>query len=566
MAKADVAPKKTSFENAGEDNRALRIIKRQESLEGAQFNFRARWQDCATFIANRKGNILAQHSEGEETQQDIYDTTATQAAMVAASGTLANLTPPGELWGRFKAKKKAGQPRNDAEDAWFKKSTEQFFDILYGSNFYEAWHETLYSLWCFSTADLIEQGDDDTVLNFAECPVGTFYIAENSKGRVDTVYRKFELTARQAAQEYGKDSLGADCQAACDDPKKQDSKFWFVEEITPRANWRDVPYAEGELRRFSCIYVDVKGKVVVKETGYYENPHNVCRLMCSNNEIYGRGPGIDLMPEIKLVNRMEQDLLLGLELAVRPPWLVPADSPYRPDNRPDGVNYWSAKSPMEEPKQMQSVARLDLGEQKTEQKRTRIRDGFFVPMFQILTQMEEMKRQKTAFEVAQMLQEKLILFAPFFGRITREILTPALITGFNLCARAGVFDPPPLVNGQESLEFEIEYVSKIALALKAAKQQSLARMISLIDVVSKFYPGAVEVINWERALKASMDDDALPVDWQNSDEEIAALRQQRMQMAMTEPVANAMKKTASAAKDLGPEAQQMATDQIAGRQ
>ena len=49
----------------------------------------------------------------------------------------------------------------------------------------------------------IDDEDDDDILKFSTRHINEIYIAENDKGRIDTVFRKFKLSARAAVQKFG---------------------------------------------------------------------------------------------------------------------------------------------------------------------------------------------------------------------------------------------------------------------------------------------------------------------------------------------------------------------------
>lgn len=346
----------------------------------------------------------------------------------------------------------------------------------------------------------------------------------------------------------------------------RDKRFQIIHAVYPRRDGKQGP-GIGKKRPIASVYVDKQAIHVIEEGGFYEMPIAVARLLRGNNEIYGRGPGDQVMPEIKLVNRMERDLLLSLEQQVNPPWLAPQDSSWRPDNRPGGVFYWDASNPNNKPERLRDTARLDIGDKVLNDKREVIRRAWFVDMFKMLSNPDAMKRDKTAFEVAQLMQEKLVLFHPMFARITQEKLNPVLERVFNILMRAGIFAPPPMAEG-ESLEYEIDYVSKIALAIKAAQNGALAQMMDLIGGMATFDPTVALVINWKKAARGVARNSGLPQEWQNSEEEVAEMMQaqaQANQAAQLEQMASAANQAAGAAQKLGPQAQQAATDAIGGR-
>ena len=532
------------------DKKALAILARHNRLKGEQSNFRTLWQDCADFIMPRKGNIETINTPGQSQTTQLFDTTAEESALVFAAGLLSHLTPAGELWARYSAKDDAPQ---DVKD-WLDECTQRAMKIIHGSNFYLGWHEDCLDGGVFGSSLLFGEESEKGVLNVISVPVGTFTWCENADGLIDTVHREFKFSAGQAQEKWGDELLPDIVRKALEDPAGKDRQFTFVHAVYPRqrGEWRE-GMVEAKLRRWASCYVCVEASAVVEEGGYYENPYCGGRLLRSNNETYGRGPGIQALPEIKMLNRMEADLLLGLERQVKPSWLMPDDSAYRPDNRPNGVTYYDASNPNAKPEQVRNEGRVDFGEQKTEQKRTRIRAAFYVDMFQMLSNADQMKREKTAFEVAQLMQEKLVLFSPIFARIVQEKLNPLLERLFGICLRRGLFPPAPAsVVESGVLAYEVDYVSKIALAIRAAQNNALAVMMQIVTEMAQFDPSVMHVVKWREAARDVMSNQGFPAKWRRTDEEVDAIMQQiaEQQAAMAAP--EAAEKLAGAAEKLGP--------------
>lgn len=542
---------------------AKSLIARYDRLYGAQSNFRMLWEDASKYVAPSYGGIITQQSPGEQQTIDIYDSTAVDSAMVMAAGLMSSLVPSGELWFRYTPK--PGAPEELA--AWLDDCTHRAAQALHASNFYLGIHEDFLDLARFSTSAMFveekseREKDQGRVLSFSNVPVGTFVIDESADGIVDTVIRKFKYSARQAAQKWGVENLPKRIQdlMASGREADQDTQFEFLHAIYPR---REGEFSEGiasaERRPVASVYIEIAGCHVVEEGGYYEMPIAVSRLIRGNNEVYGRGPSDQVMPEIKLVNKMEKTLLLAMERMVSPPWLMPEDSAYRPDNRPGGITFWDTSNPNNKPEQLIMQNRVDIGEDKIERKRDVIRRAFFVDMFQMLSNPDAMRRQKTAFEVEQLVQERLVLFSPMFARIVQEKLNPVLQRVFNAMLRSSAFAPPPEVNGVE-MEYEIDYVSKIALAIKAAQNGALVTMMQIVGQMAQFDPNVAHIINWPKAARGVARNTGLPVDWQRSEsevEEILEAQAEAQQMAEMEQAVGTADKLAGAAQKLGPGAQQ----------
>lgn len=537
------------------------IISRQAALESDAAMTRTLWQEASDYIMPRRGQITVKTAPGQDQTSQIFDTTASESNLIFAAGMLSQVVPPGEIWARIEP---AAKDASELEKQWFYDCTQKIMEAIYGSNFYLTIHEAFLDAGCFNTSAVYLEQGKRSFLNFVHFPVGTYVCSEDNEGRIDTVFRKWQWSARQAEQQWGKAKLGklVNDALSSQNPTDPDKKFWFIHAVYPR---REGEYKEGlvdaSMRPVASCFVCIEDKHLVEEGGFYEMPTAVARVMKSNGEVYGRGPGLDLLPEIKLVNRMEYDLLLALEKEVNPGWLMPEDSSYRPDNRPNGVTYWDATNQANKPEVIQRNARIDLGEQKTEQKRERIRRGFFVDMFQMLNRPEVLTGDKTAFQIAEMLQEKLLLFAPFFARTTQEKLTPLLERVFAMMLREGLFDPPPVEMGQE---YKITYTSKIAMAIKAAQDNAVVDMLQLCSLMAPFDQSVPMVLKWRDAYRQMARNRGVPANMMRPDEEIDEMVAQMQQAASALEAAKVANEAAGAAQKLGPEAQNAALSAITG--
>lgn len=538
------------------------VCAKYDNLWTAQSSFRSLWQDAADYIMPRKGNIETIISAGEAQTAQIYDSSPTEFANIFAAGMVSQLTPPGQIWARYAAPEFA----SSEEKAWMDSCSRVAMRIIHASNFYEGWHEDQTDAGIFGSSlmltDTVED-DEDSPINVIHVPVGTFCWAEGASGKVTQVYRHFEWTAYQIMDKWPDAPITDEMKKAKDDDPSR--KWKVIHAVYKRIKNLSM---EGETvarkRPWASEYVLHETKLMLEEGGYYEWPYSAGRLLKSNGETYGRGSGIQGLSDIKMLNRIKKSSLIAREKMVEPPWLMPEDSAYRPDNRANGVTYWDASDVNNKPEQVLLNNRLDLADNEIADVRGIISRAFYVPMFQMLTTNAEMKREKTAFEVASMLQEKLVLFAPIFSRTIQEKLNPFMHRVFMVLYRGGYFPAPPqsVMNSGGVYSYKIEYVSKIALAIKASITNSLAMLIELVTAIAPYDESAPHVVNWRVALREVTQNEGVPEKWIRDDEEVDdimnAIRQADAQAAAPQ----AAEQMASAAQKLGPKAQQKAMAQM----
>jgi hypothetical protein len=552
------------------------IVARYEAAKSRASNWRSRWEDAAHYIRPNKGGIVTASSPGASLTGQLFDSTAGESAGIMSAGLVSMITPTGELW--FQCAPQRAD--NDANAEWLDACGAVMADALIQSKFYLAIHEAFVNLATFSLGGLYisEEHDGAAPFAFTNLVVGSFYIDEDEHGHVDTVFRTFEWTARQCLQEFGEEALspemrreiersgGASGASGSGGSTLQDTKHTVLHAIFPRDK-RDVKSGATlpQFRPYVSLFVDAANKHVLRHDGAYELPVAVSRLDRGNGEIYGRGPSDSAMPDIKVVNRARRSWLLTVEQVANAPWLVPtSQAQFKPDVRPGGRSFYDDRAGSSPPTRMEPSAQMLAAlSQDIEAQRETIRRAFYVPMFQMLSNPGAMAKQKTAFEVSQMVQERLVLFHPLFSRIVEELLDPLLNRCFFILFRGGYFPPPP--TGR--ISFKFDYISKVALAIKATQNQSVAYMLQAIQGLAQFDPSIGSIIDGRKTARKLARNVGLPPDILRSDDEldeIAEQQQQAAMMAQMPQLAGAMKQGASAAKDLGPEAQAQMGAAISG--
>ncbi|EIQ00869.1 Bacteriophage head to tail connecting protein [Opitutaceae bacterium TAV1] len=554
------------------------LLGRYDQGKVRRANWESGWNDVAAYVLPRKRDTVRQPSSaavnGPASAPVRFDTTATNAVRVCAGGLLSSLTPAGELWFRFNP---SNPGVSSAVKSWLDDCTHRAAEALTASNFYLSIHECLLDLSAFSLEGLfIEEGlafqgaERGELLNFVQVPVGTFTIEEDAEQRVDTVFRTFFWSARQCAQKWGEERLSKEMREALasKDPAAQTRQFEIVQAIYPRRTGEFVSGpAIPDKRPVASVYIDVASRHIIENGGFYEMPVAVARLLREDNMIYGTGPADEVMPEVRMVNAMRRSFLLALEQQSNPQWLGPNDGSWRPDNRPGGIIYWDTSDSKNKPERLRDTARLDFIDPAIADSRQIIRQAWFNDMFQMLNRPEVLEQKMTAFQVAEMTQEKLLLFSPMFARITRELLTPALTRVFNVLLRREVFEPVPEDVNLGELSYQIDYVSRIALAIRQAQTGALAQTAQMLGAMAQFDPLAAHVIKWPKAGIMVARNAGVPAEIIRDEDELAAIQQEQQQAqraAQLAQMAGAANQAAGAVQKLGPDAQRAATDAIGG--
>ena len=534
------------------------IIKLNMGLKTERGQWDSLWQDLADYVMPRKSTITEKKTADVEGYTDnLHSTEAIHSNITLAAGQLDYMVS--SKWFEFEAPRK-GMDR-DSEN-WYKACSEVVLDILQESNFQLEIHEFFIDRGGFGTAHIHCDEDEDDVVVFQNCAVGTYSVIENAKGLIDGVVYEREFTAKQALQKFGAAALGEEISRCANDQnnKDQEKKFPFIHAIFPRdPNSRDSSKADGANKRIASVWVSVKEKKIYLRSGYDEQPFAVSRFLKWANEKYGYCPSIEALPAIKQHNFIEHHMDALAELAANPRMLVPSDMEGDVDYRAGGVTVFDPNNPNAKPQEWATQGRYDVGIDRSKSKAELIRRAYHVDLFQLLTQFDEMRREKTAYEVSQMLAEKLTRISPTFERIKVEVFKPILTRTFAIAFRQGRLPPPPpgVINanpdGVMTLTVpKLNYTSKLAMAIKAVQNSNfLTFMQMVLPLVEIAGSQVTNEINFARSVRGLGLNQGVPADFWNTRQEKEALEEAQAQQAEQEAKMQMTERSAKAAGDFG---------------
>lgn len=497
------------------------LILRFQSLKSNRAVWESHWQELAKYCLPSKATVTTTRTPGTKYDTDVYDSTAIQAVQIMAAGLHSYLTNPSSRWFALRLQNRELMDDYEIKD-WLKDSEGRIFDTLNSSNFNQQIHETYIDLGTFNTAILYEEEDPEDIIRFYTRPVAEIFIVENERGRVDTIFRHFTFTARQAYQKWGENSgkKVLDLMEA----KKYEERVSFLHIVLPRSE-RNVGKKDASNKPVASLYVEISAKKKLSEGGYEEFPFFATRFTKVSGEVYGRGPSMTSLADIKTLNQMSKTLLKAGHKAVDPPLQGPSDGYILPiKTSPGALNFRNSTNAEDKFESLYSLNmhNIPMGLELENQRRNSIKSAFFVDLFLLLTQEPKM----TATEVLERVNEKMLILGPTLGRLMSELLDPIVTRTFNILSRNGMLAPVP--PGLEGQNYKVEYISPLAKAQKASETQSIRYLFGAVREMMDMAPDVVDNFNFDKASKeiANIQNNSELI---RSDDEIKAIREQRAQ-------------------------------------
>ena len=526
------------------------MIKRLSMMKLERSTFDQHWQSIATVTSPRSARFFSSdRNRGERRNQAIYDETAVFALRTLASGMMAGLTSPARPWFRFSLKNRV-LLKSSTVRAWLFEVEQILRDVFNGSNYYQALPQVYTQLGDFGTAAMIILEDDKDVIRCHAMPIGSFYLASDSAGRVNALYREYSMTVGQLVDDFGFENCSVSTQGLYN-AGKIDGWVEVLHAIEPndgrdssKIGNKNMPYRSVRIEKASPtgdeVYLDFRG--------FEEFPVCAPRWEVTGEDIYGCScPGMIALPAIQMLNRTVKLFDKVANKIADPPLIV--DAMLRNDTfsmMAGGLNYISglaqaagagARAVHEiHPTTLQPIAEKIAVLQK------QIQRAFFEDMMQMFATSD--LGDMTAREVEERHQEKLLILGPVMERQDEELLDCSIHRTFRILERRGRIPPiPPEMKGQP---ITIEYVSVMASAQKMVATASIDRLASFVGNLAAQFPEAADVFNADAAVREEADCLGTIPSVIRSEDDVKAIRAQRQQAQQKQAQAAQMAQMAPA--------------------
>ena len=516
------------------------LLKRFGKLVTQRQTWESHWQEVADYMMPRKADVTKQRSKGDKRSELIFDSSPLHAVELLSASLHGMLTNPSTPWFSLRFK---NVDTGDADEAneWLQDTTEKMYDAFNRSNFQQEIFELYHDLITFGTASMFIEEDADDIIRFSTRHIGEIYISENNKGRIDTVFRKFKISARAAIQQFGEKNVSNTLRGvAMKDPYEE---VTILHVVYPRENY-DPKKKDAKNMPFASCYIELDNKHEISQSGFNEFPYVVPRYLKASFEIYGRSPAMTALPDVKMLNEMSKTTIKAAQKQVDPPLLVPDDGFILPVRTvPGGLNFYRAGT-RDRIEPLNIGANNPLGLNMEEQRRNAIRDTFYVNQL-----MMQNGPQMTATEVVQRNEEKMRLLGPVLGRLQSELLRPLIDRTFAILLRKKIFrQAPQFLAGQD---IQIEYVSPLAKAQRSSELQSIMRAIEIFGSLAQISP-VFDHINIDNLVTHLADIVGVPAKVLNSKSEVNAIRQKKQQEMMQQQQMQQMQQIAQAGGAVAP--------------
>ena len=366
--------------------------------------------------------------DSDDDMATLFDATASDAVDNLAASLYTLLTPPESLWLSL-------VPESDlSPDPEY--ATNILRAHLNDSNFYTTVHQCYMDLAVLGTACLFMAENPigaSSAFSFTAIPMSDIAILPNA------VFHTTSMPLSEAVQKYPTWTLPTNLR----DTLKQnpDTPIKLVQSLvgTEFTAWLDT----GD---------DIENNIVA--TGTFEtNPYLIFRWSLMSGEIYGRGPVLRALPDIKTANKVVELVLKNATISVSGIWMADDDGVINLNNinlTPGAIIPKAVGSSGLTP--LTSGANFDVSQIILKDLRERIRHALLADRLGLLSE-----KEMTATEIMARNSDMMRILGATYGRLLHEFIRPLCERGLQILSRRGLIEPMTLHG-----DAELKYIAPIA--------------------------------------------------------------------------------------------------------
>lgn len=505
-----------------------KLKNRYNTLKNYRQLYMSLWQDISENMSPSSGWFDKDKGEKKRTidYRKFIDSTPRQAISILSSGMQSGITSPSRSW--FTLALSIGQRDvPNAVEIWLSSVKNLIEDILSASNVYQCLHQLYEEVATYGTGCMIVDPDFENVVNGITFTVGEYVLGKTAGNKIDTFGREFTKTVGEMVETFGKENVS-------DRVKQQyengniDEKVNVFHMILPNIG-RDAEKIDNQNMPFISVYWEDGCSEKPLRVGGYKYFPVICPRWRTKatSDIYGMGVGQEVLGDVKMLQKMNQEKLIGLSKIVRPPLQVSSNVPGVVNLRPDGVTRFSGTTDQAVRPVYQVPLDMNALEYAITQVEQRINKAFYVDIFSML---QTITQEKTAREVEELHSEKLMMLGPIFEMFKMEVLDILINLVFNYALDAGIVPPAPAeIEGQE---LNIEYVSMVAQAQKMSGVSATNQYLGVMYGLAQANPSVLDNLNFDAITRKVAKMIGVEPVMLNDEEVVAQIREDRAQQQM----------------------------------
>lgn len=511
-------------------------------------SFLTHWQDIDLYLAPRRARFYTTDVDrGYRRNQFIINSTATHAWGTLRSGMMSGFTSPSRPWFRMSAQD-PDLAKFEPVKEWLYDVTWRMHDIFLRSNVYNILPTVYGDMSGFGTGCMMVMEDFDNTIHCYEFPLGSYYLFNNDKLRVNGFMRDFRLSVRQIVEKFVWDAeKNAFDWSCCSSIVKNlwdagTTEVWIelVQYVGPNAQYKP-DSLRSEHKKYISVYYErgtptggyssatIDTTKTLRVRGYDRFRVLAPRWEVAGEDVYGTMcPGMESLGDNKSLQTYERRSAQALEKSINPAMVAPASMRTQKASTVPGDITWMT-DPNGEFKPAYQInpnfQQYNIATQAIEQ---RLKKSFHEDLWLVISNLD--KGNVTAEQVRALQNEKLQEIGPVVDRLNMDLLDPLVEITFEIGLKQGLFPPPPKELAKQPMK--VEYTSIIAQAQKALSAGGIEQFTGYalrLKEANPEDPSILDKVNFDEAIDHYGDALTLPPGLVRDDDEVKKMRDQRAQ-------------------------------------
>jgi len=198
---------------------------------------------------------------------------------------------------------------------------------------------------------------------------------------------------------------------------------------------------------------------------------------------------------------MKRTFIEQSEKQANPPLMMEDDGVVgQPVTSPGGILHVRAGAL--EPKFLQTGVDTRLNAENIAQQQQLVREGCFSDLFQALAN----KRNMTATEVVERIEEKIVLIAPAITALQKETFSPLIMRVLDLLIKSGQIPTPPV-----KFDMNVVYHGRLAMAMSNMQANAMEAVMAKWSPYMEITP-VLENVDLDKAFRKSWISEGAPAE------------------------------------------------------
>ena len=442
------------------------ILKRQTAAQAKKDEFQQLYQDAYEFALPQRQlyGVWEGGAVGSKKMQRVFDSTAINSTQRFANRLQSVVFPPQRKWAKLEAGSDIPPEKRQQAQAVLEVYQDKMFTMLNQSNFDIAMGEFLLDLAVGTACMMVQPGDDVQPLNFIPVPLFLVSYEEGANGQVDNVYRRMRMKGESIQRQWPDAEISDDLKRRIENKPTDDIELL-------EATIYD--HKRGDY----CYHViDKVSKTEIVYRRRKMSPWVISRYMKVAGEIYGRGPLMTALPDIKTLNKVKELLLKNASLAVAGVYTAADDGVLNPNTVkivPGAIIPVARNGGSQGPALLAlprsgdfNISQLVINDMTASIKRILL-DESLPP---------DNMSARSATEIVERMKELAQNLGSAFGRLINETMIPVTAKILEVMNERGLIDMPLRVNG---LEVKVTPVAPLAMAQNMEEVNSIMQYMQI---------------------------------------------------------------------------------------